>query len=191
MSSTDLNGEQSVEFAAGESGGSPDPLEKIVFGTSAKPPGPLKDQDGHQVEFVPRAAGVQAFTASERSISDHLLHVGLATTDLDRAKDFYGAHFGCKEIWRGPTPAEYRIVILRAPGPREDWVEFLLRGPQGSPDHLCLDVPDIQRAYQTLLERGLTTRNKPRIASNGHRVLNLADPNGIRVELMEPRPAAK
>ena len=55
----------------------------------------------------------------------------------------------------------------------------------------CLDVPDTQRVYPTLLERGLTTRGKPRIASSGHRVLNLADPNGIRVELMEPVPAAR
>jgi catechol 2,3-dioxygenase-like lactoylglutathione lyase family enzyme len=143
------------------------------------------------VEFVASAAGAPGLQGGPRSVSDHLLHVGLGTTDLNRAIDFYGGHFGCKETWRGPTSAEFRIVILRVPGPREEFVEFLLRGEQGSPDHICLDVPDIQRAYQTLVERGATTRGKPRIASNGHWVLNLADPNGLRVELMEPRPAAK
>jgi len=185
-----INSQQYVEFSASESGGSADPLEIIVFGTSKKPSAPLKDQDGRRVEFVESVAGARGFKAGERSISDHLLHVGLGTTDLKRAIEFYAGHFGCKEIWRGPTPADFRIVILRVPGPREDFVEFLLRDQPGSPDHICLDVPDIQRAYQTLVDRGATTRGKPRIASNGHWVLNLVDPNGIRVELMEPQPAA-
>jgi len=52
-------------------------------------------------------------------------------------------------------------------------------------------VPDIQAAYKTLLERGAAMRGKPRIASNGYWVINMADPNGVRVELMEPKPAAK
>jgi catechol 2,3-dioxygenase-like lactoylglutathione lyase family enzyme len=186
-----INGEQYLEFSAGESGGSADPLAIIVFGTSKKPSAPLKDQDGRRVEFVESAAGAPSFKASEKSVSDHLLHLGIGTTDLNGAIDFYAGHFGCKEIWRGPTPAEFRIVIMRVPGPREEFVEFLLRGQPGSPDHICLDVPDIQRAYQTLVDRGAATRGKPRIASNGHWVLNVVDPNGLRVELMEPRPAAK
>jgi len=186
-----INGEQFVEFTANQSGGSAAPLEIIFFGTSKKPTAPLKDQDGRRVEFVESVAGAPGLKAGQKSVSDHLLHLGIGTTDLNRAIAFYGAHFGCKESWRGPTPDEFRIVIVRVPGPREEFVEFLLRGEQGSPDHLCLDVPDIQCAYQTLVERGATTRGKPRIASNGHWVLNLADPNGLRVELMEPRPAAK
>jgi predicted enzyme related to lactoylglutathione lyase len=184
-----INAGQYLEFSAGEPAAS-GPLEIIAFNTSRKPGAPLKDQDGRRVEFVagPATAGLKAGPAS---ISNHLLHLGLGTTDLNWAMDFYGSHFGCKEFWRGPTPAEFRIAILRVPGPREDFVEFLLRGNQGSPDHICLDVPDIQRAYQTLVERGAATRGKPRIASNGHWVLNMADSNGLRVELMEPKPAAK
>jgi len=82
-------------------------------------------------------------------------------------------------------------VIMRVPGPSEACVAFLLHGEQRSPDHLRLDVPDIQRDHQTLVDRGATTRGKPRIASNGHWVLNLVDPNGLHAELMEPQPAAK
>jgi methylmalonyl-CoA/ethylmalonyl-CoA epimerase len=188
-----INGEQWLEFSSAPATRPADPLERIVFATSDPRGTTLVDPDGHTVEIVPSAAGAAApgSTSDAHSLSDHMLHVGLGTTDLARAQAFYAAHFGCKEIWRGPAPDAIRIVILRAPGPRDDWVEFLLPGPQGSPDHLCLEVPDIQRAYQALLDRGATLRGKPRIASNGHRVLNLADPNGIRVELMEPRPAAK
>jgi hypothetical protein len=65
-----------------------------------------------------------------------------------------------------------------------------LRGEQGS-DHTGLDVPDIQRAYQALSDRGAVMRSKPRIA--GKRALG--DQYGgfqwNRVEPMEPKPAAK
>jgi catechol 2,3-dioxygenase-like lactoylglutathione lyase family enzyme len=190
-----IGGRQFVEFSTGPAGDSRGPLEALVFGTSGQAEAPLNDQDAHRLEFVPDVVGTTATVTASASgapgVSDHLLHVGMGTGDLKAAGDFYADRLGCKEIWRGPTPAEARIVILRVPGPREDWVEFLLPGPQGSPDHICLEVPDIQRAYRTLLERGATTRGKPRIASNGHWVINLVDPNGIRVELMEPRPAAK
>lgn len=186
-----INSRQFVEFAAAEPDSSAHLLETVTFGISGGPAAPLKDQDGRQVEFLAADAGARGVPAGGRSISEHLLHVGLGTADLNRAIEFYAARFGCKEIWRGPTPREFRIVILRTPGPHEEFVEFLLRGEQGSPDHICLDVPDIQQAYKTLLERGAVTRGKPRIASNGHWVINLADSNGLRVELMEPRPAAK
>jgi len=186
--------DQFVEFTTAESGsGQAGPLEVLILGTSDKPGASIKDQDGHRLEFVQRRKepGTPRPDSEKTSLSNHLLHVGLGTSDLNRAVDFYGARFGCKEIFRGPTPENFRLVILRVPGPREDWVEFLLPTPQGAPDHLCLEVSDIQQAYNRLLERGATTRGKPRIASNGHWVINLADPNGIRVELMEGRPAAR
>ena len=183
-----INGEQYVEFSAGDPGSSGGPLEMIALVAAGKP-APLKDQDGRRVEFVASAPG--SFKAGAGSISDHLLHVGMDTPDLKRSSAFYEEHFEFKEDWRGPTPEQFQIVILRAPGPREDFVEFLIHSEQGWKDHICLDVPDIQQAFQTLGERGATMRGKPRIASNGHWVLNMADPNGIRVELMEPRPAPK
>ena len=105
--------------------------------------------------------------------------------DVAKAREFYGKVFGFHE----KSGTDAGLVAFEING--VEFVEFLLRGQQGSPDHLCFDVPDIQRAYQTLVQRGATTRGKPRIASNGHWVLNLADPNGLRIELMEPRPAAK
>jgi catechol 2,3-dioxygenase-like lactoylglutathione lyase family enzyme len=185
-----INADQDVEFSAGEAGASHGPLELLRLGTSEQR-APLQDPDGRRVEFTAKAARARSFKPGGDSISDHLLHVGLDTPDLKRAGDFYTAQFGFKEIWRGPTPTSFQIAILKAPGPREDWVEFLIHRDGGWKDHICLDVPDIQRAYQALVERGAAGGNKPRIASNGHWVLNLSDPNGIRVELMEPNPAAK
>jgi catechol 2,3-dioxygenase-like lactoylglutathione lyase family enzyme len=172
---------QKLEFVAGEA---KDPLEILYLGVSGPPPAPMQDPDGHQIRFVPAGA----IGAISSGVSRHLLHVGMGVADLPRPQEFYSSHFGGKEIFRRP---DNQIVILRLPGPREDWVEFIVRQQQGSQDHICLDVPDIQKAYQTLVERGAQIRGKPRVASNGYWVINMADTNGLRVELMEPHPAKK
>ena len=177
-----INNEQYVEFSLGASG---EPLETIVFIAAKKLAVALQDPDGRKVEFVQGRVGGPTF---DDAVSNHLLHIGAGTTDLARMKDFYGGRLGGTEIFRRP---DNQLVILKIPGPREDWVEFILRNEQGSQDHICLGVPDIQKAYQTLLQRGAAIRGKPRVASNGHWVINMADTNGVRVELMEPQPAPK
>jgi len=173
-------GSQFLEFAAGEK---KDPLDVLYFGVARNPPSPLVDPDGHKVAFVKASAAGETM-----SLSRHVLHIGIGVADLARSSEFYSSRFAGKEIFRRP---DNQIVILRMPGPREDWVEFIVRQEQGSQDHICLDVPDIQKAYVTLVERGAAVRGKPRIASNGYWVINMADPNGLRVELMEPHPAKK
>ena len=175
-----LSRDQFLEFAAGEA---TEPLQRIVFRTNRPMPA-IRDQDGHALEFVQSAAATD-FTPPASNLSTHLLHVGMGVSDMNRAIEFYSGHFGFKEIFRRP---DNKVLIMRVPGASEDWVEFILRGEQGS-DHICLEVPDIQRAYKALIERGATLRGKPRIASNGYWVINMADPNGVRVELMEPKPA--
>ena len=180
-----INSEQFLEFSAGEG---KEPLQALVFGGTDKPGAALKDPDGHRVEFAQIPRGERSAKAGGTSVSSHLLHVGMGTADLSPSGAFYGAPFGAKEIFRRP---DNHLVILRLPGPREDWVELILRDEQGSQDHICLDVPDIQKTYKTLVERGATIRGKPRIASNGHWVINMADSNGFRVELMEPQAAAR
>jgi catechol 2,3-dioxygenase-like lactoylglutathione lyase family enzyme len=77
-----------------------------------------------------------------------------------------------------------------------DYVEFMLYGARPAPDargtqhHICLEVPDLAKA-QTLLEarpyRASYARPlEPRVGTNRKRQLNLYDPDGTRVELMEP-----
>ena len=56
--------------------------------------------------------------------------------------------------------------------------------------HLCLEVPDIDKAKATLDERAAKINyTKPieiRTGVNRKRQLNVYDPDGTRVELMEP-----
>jgi lactoylglutathione lyase len=79
----------------------------------------------------------------------------------------------------------------------EDYVEFMLHTEQPAPDkrgsqhHICLEVLDIDKAlarleanpYRKQYSRPLEIRT----GVNRRRQLNLFDPDGTRIELMEPR----
>jgi lactoylglutathione lyase len=77
-----------------------------------------------------------------------------------------------------------------------DYLEYMLvqdtpdRKRLGSAHHAALTVPDIQEALETLKERptGLDASvvTSPRIGRNNRWQLNLFDPDGTRIELMEP-----
>jgi hypothetical protein len=56
--------------------------------------------------------------------------------------------------------------------------------------HLALGVPSVDAGYKTVLARGINPE-KPKIGRDGKWQLNLYDPNGTRVELMEPKPVEK
>jgi hypothetical protein len=78
----------------------------------------------------------------------------------------------------------------------EDYVEFMLYGDlpapnaRGSAHHICLEVKDIDGAKARLVERPYAKDyGRPleiRTGVNRKRQLNLYDPDGTRVELMEP-----
>ena len=61
----------------------------------------------------------------------------------------------------------------------------------GKYHHLCLEVPDIEKAKAILAERaakiGYTRPLEIQTGVNKKRQLNVYDPDGTRVELMEPK----
>jgi parallel beta-helix repeat protein len=180
-----VNGDQSIAFTQDPSA-SGEPLAGVTFLASGRR-GSVADLDGHRIEFVlPSKAGY----ASRKQVSNHILHVGVVTADPRSEAEFYRRTFGFADVWRGPTPAEFRLAIMRAPGTRGDYLELVqppsFVPPGASLTHICFDVPDIQQAYQALEAKGMQLRGKPRIATNGHWVFNMGDPNGIRLEFMEP-----
>jgi catechol 2,3-dioxygenase-like lactoylglutathione lyase family enzyme len=133
-----------------------------------------------------------------RRLSTHLEHAGIITTDLDAALKFYVVQLGFKETWRRVNGDSKRVslVHLRMPGPSLDYVELsnqsgnakLTRTRAGSAAHCSLEVPDIKAAFQATLDRGQTKdRAQPRFGLDLRWQFNLFDPDGTRVELMQPR----
>jgi lactoylglutathione lyase len=110
--------------------------------------------------------------------------------------EFYRDILGFEEIWRGAgrESATLSWVNMRVPD-GSDYIEFMLYKEEPAPDrrgvqhHICLEVPDAAKAIERLEARPYRkTYERPievRTGVNRKRQVNLFDPDGTRVELME------
>jgi catechol 2,3-dioxygenase-like lactoylglutathione lyase family enzyme len=161
----------------------------------------LTDPDGHKIEFVQYLpdslhSKTRGEYLSTRRISERMLHVGITVKDVAAADHFYKEVLGLSEIWRGGmTPSRTDWINMRVPE-GTDYIEYMLtkgkvdRQLLGILHHLALQVPDIQKALETLRQR-LSGRDpasmeSPEVGRNNRWQLNLYDPDGSRTELMEP-----
>jgi predicted enzyme related to lactoylglutathione lyase len=58
-------------------------------------------------------------------------------------------------------------------------------------NHFAVGVPDIEAAAYRVQKNGFTSTEEPKIGRDGKWQLNLYDPDGTRVELMEFTPVEK
>jgi catechol 2,3-dioxygenase-like lactoylglutathione lyase family enzyme len=161
----------------------------------------ITDPDRHTVEIVQyendgwTRLNKGKFLPDTR-ISNHMGHVGILVGDLQAAQDFYGGILGFTESWRGAKkPDQLSWVHARVPEGTE-FIEFMLyselpaQNSRGKFHHLCLEVPDIEKTKAILEQRAAAVKyTKPMeilTGINRKRQLNLWDPDGTRVELMEP-----
>lgn len=165
----------------------------------------VQDPDGHIVEMVEYMP--DSWTAREQGkfmpptrISDHIMHVGVLAGDLDRSMAFYCGVLGFKEFWRGSSSPRMLSWVNVRPAEGQDYVELMLYNSLPTPDargtknHASLMVPDAEKALVELKKRvaqGLYTppEGKPmeiQVGVNKRRQINLYDPDGTRIELMEP-----
>ncbi len=161
----------------------------------------VRDPDDHLVEFVQYAA--EGGTRREQGkflpttrISARIPHLGILVGDLQKALAFYRGVLGGAETWRGgANPNVLSWVNVKLPE-GDDYLEFILYQTLPAPNkrrgthHLCLEVPDIEKTRATLLERaariGYTREMEIKTGINRRRQINLFDPDGTRVEVMEP-----
>jgi catechol 2,3-dioxygenase-like lactoylglutathione lyase family enzyme len=162
----------------------------------------IADPDGTQIEFSqPQPASVEAQGAgqflSATRISEHIYHVGFLVGNTQRAIDFYTNILGFHEIWRGASnPTQLSWINMQVPD-GSDYIEFMLYrtlpATFGNANHVALEVPSIPAAVAALQSRpAFSAYGKsltPHLGVNGKRQLNLTDPDGTRVELMEPATA--
>ena len=161
----------------------------------------IVDPDGHTVEIVQYEP--DSWTMREQGrfmpntrISTQMAHAGILVGKLERAMKFYRDVLGFEELWRGSSSGtELSWVNMRVPE-GIDYVEFMLYSQPpdaqqiGVKHHICLFVPDLKRAVATLESRP-AFKNYSRtivinVGRNGRRQANLFDPDGTRIELMEP-----
>jgi catechol 2,3-dioxygenase-like lactoylglutathione lyase family enzyme len=156
------------------------------------------DPDGHAVQFVELdRASASPVGRPDARLSKRILHAGLTVRDGAAADRFYKDMLGFSETWRGGRPAGViNWINMRVPD-GTDYLEYMLypatpptRRQLGSAHHVALLVTDIQEALETVRSRTLpgdpNHRATPQIGTNNRWQLNLFDPDGTRIELMEP-----
>jgi catechol 2,3-dioxygenase-like lactoylglutathione lyase family enzyme len=144
----------------------------------------IKDPENNEIRFV-RSLGAKEVPPG--GFSDHLLHVGLNSDHESESLELYKGALGFDEMQRGgPSPSEIRWVILNMPKTPGDWVEVMVakEQPPAMRQHICFEVADTQSTHKLLVSRGMPERFKPFPAQNHRMILNLRDPNGLRVEIM-------
>ncbi|HEX9368768.1 MAG TPA: VOC family protein [Vicinamibacterales bacterium] len=160
----------------------------------------IKDPDDHTVEVVEyqpdswttREAGKHM---PDTRIAARMMHAGFLVGDLDQSVRFYNGILGFSEFWRGSASGKtLSWVNMRVPD-GDDYVELMLYETLPAPDargtknHVSLAVADAEKAVEELKRRaarGLYGRDiAVQVGVNRKRQVNLFDPDGTRIELME------
>jgi lactoylglutathione lyase len=156
----------------------------------------IKDPNGMLIEFVqslPDGKEMQSagkFLPATR-ISPRIYHAGYMVADAQKTVDFYKM-LGFTETWRGgANPNELSWINMKVPD-GEDYIELMLYRTLPKPEswggknHLSLVVPDIDKALAILQARPYDKPLKIATGVNGKRQMNMYNPDGTRVEVMEP-----
>jgi len=155
-----------------------------------------EDADHHRVRLIQLTTGPLQDGGADRRLSRRILHIGLTIRDAVAADRFYKDALGFSEIWRGGRPeGAINWINMRVPE-GTDYLEYMLTAAEpnrrqlGTAHHIALLVPDIQAALEAVRARTTDAdanhRAVPQIGVNRRWQLNVYDPDGTRVEFMEP-----
>jgi lactoylglutathione lyase len=161
----------------------------------------VTDPEGHSIEMLQYTPHALILRTQEKSngakpISDRMAHAGLIVTNLPAEYSFYTDILGFKETYRGSmSGTALSWVNLRVPD-GDDYIEFMLYkealdpAHRGGAHHLCLQVQDVPSSVADLESRPYYRQyDHPmqiHLGVNRKRQVNLFDPDGTRLELMEP-----
>ncbi|MCW5966113.1 MAG: VOC family protein [Bryobacterales bacterium] len=130
-------------------------------------------------------------------ITTRFSHVGFLVGSLSRANAFYQELLGFREVWRGAGANAEHLAWVNMEVPNgQDYIEYMLYRTMPAPDrrgtvnHGCLWVDDLDASLRRLSAKHGSQRYERDLpvvyGRNDRRLCNLYDPDGTRVELMEP-----
>jgi catechol 2,3-dioxygenase-like lactoylglutathione lyase family enzyme len=158
----------------------------------------VKDPEGNQIRFLQTAVRQKP---QPKAISTQIIHVGFLVHDRAAEDKFYREILGFKPYWfGGMNEGHTDWVALQVPEGRQ-WIEYMLvdKGSEvtarrlGVLNHFSLGVSDMNAAEALLQQRGWTPTagSRKQMGKDGKWQLNVYDPDGTRVELMEFTPKEK
>ncbi len=177
--------------------------DKVGKGTIGNLNFTVRDPDGHVIEFVQYLP--EGWTMKNNGkdlpatrVAPRIRHAGVMVANLDASQAFYHSILGFEEFWRGSSNDKVLSWVNMKVPDGDEYIELMLYDPATPPttdrirsmNHICLEVSDVAAADATLKARSLPAECKPVTAPktgvNGKRQINCFDPDGTRVEIMEP-----
>ena len=157
----------------------------------------MKDPEGNPIEFVQEHPALTS-RHQEASISKVLIHAGFVVHDRAAEDKLYKDLLGFHVYWHGGMKEDQTEWIDMQVPDGTQWLEYMMvRGDEplsphtlGVLNHIALGVPSVSDAAQLLRSRGWkpSDEEKEQLGRDGKWQLNLYDPDGTRVELMEFTP---
>jgi len=153
------------------------------------------DPEGHNILFL---AAIRAGSQIGYPVDHYIIHSGFVVHDRPAEDKFYKDILGFHLYWHGGMKdGEDNWVDMQVPD-GSDWIEYMLgvspdasHKTLGVMNHIALGVPDIHKAREQLVKNGWKGTEEPKIGRDGKWQLNLYDPDGTRVEMMEFTPTEK
>ncbi|HET6932319.1 MAG TPA: VOC family protein [Candidatus Acidoferrum sp.] len=161
----------------------------------------VMDPEGHRIGFrqwsnsflEPQSSSSQGSTALPI-----LIHAGIIVRDRQVEDRFYQDVLGFHVYWHGGMKDDQTDWVDMQVPDGTGWIEYMLNVPGnadkhllGVMNHIALGVPDVRVAAKELEAKGMKLSEPPQIGRDGKWQLNLYDPDGTRVELMEFTPVEK
>jgi catechol 2,3-dioxygenase-like lactoylglutathione lyase family enzyme len=161
----------------------------------------VDDPEGNVVEFVQPSPHPKVVSAANAP-GHHIIHVGFLVHSREAEDKFYRDLLGFRPYWFGGMKDDKVDWVSQQVPDGHDWLEYMMTsGPSGSGipanisqqslgvlDHLSIGVTSVPDSFKKLTaENRITGRadKEPKIGRDGKYQLNLYDPDGIRLELME------
>jgi catechol 2,3-dioxygenase-like lactoylglutathione lyase family enzyme len=168
----------------------------IAPGANGLPFFEVVDPEHNRIAFVKRSLGSDVPHPAQ--VSQYLFHAGWVVRNLEVERKFYCGLLGFRLYWYGgfkDTDTDW--FEIQVPD-GNNWVEFMLNIPAnaghrelGVQNHFSLGVPDIKAAEAKLRANGFSKADKPEVGRDGKWSFDIYDPDGNRVEFMEPGNAHK
>ncbi len=154
----------------------------------------LNDPEGHTLHFTANPPSPILFSGSSQ-----LIHAGIIVHDREAVDRFYKGILGFHLYWEGgKTEGTTNWVAMQVPD-GTSWIEYMMnedssdKKQRGVMNHISIGVPSIKELASNLKAAGvqLGPNEQPQMGLDGKWQLNLYDPDGTRVELMEFTPVEK
>ena len=159
----------------------------------------VKDPEGNTIEFVQRAPGAEMHgAAAPDSISGRIIHAGFIVHSAAAEDRFYKDILGFRLYWTGGMKDGVTDFFSLQVPDGTDWLEYMLNVPPnpshhqiGVDDHFSLGVVNMDAVAAKFQQRGFPAggQTHKQMGRDGKYQLNMYDPDEVRVEFMEFKPA--